>query len=157
ERDVALGPQDTTEPAGPTPITADMTVKINRVKVVELTQTDVMPFDTQTIKDPNVDAGTVTTKVAGENGQKVSHFRVHYMNGVEDGRSLLSATVTLAPVTQVTVVGTKIDYTADPVKLGQEMAAARGWIGDQWTALYQLWMHESGWNPAARNASSGAC
>ena len=40
--------------------------------------------------------------------------------------------------------------------LGKRMAAERGWTGGQWNALYQLWQHESGWNPMARNASSGA-
>lgn len=42
------------------------------------------------------------------------------------------------------------------VALGQRMAAARGWTGGQWSALFNLWQGESGWNPAARNPSSGA-
>lgn len=47
--------------------------------------------------------------------------------------------------------------TPAPVALGRRMAAARGWTGSQWTALYALWNRESGWNPAAMNTSSGAC
>lgn len=47
-------------------------------------------------------------------------------------------------------------YSGDPVAIGRSMNANR--FGDQhWNALYQLWMHESGWNPNARNPSSGAC
>jgi hypothetical protein len=42
------------------------------------------------------------------------------------------------------------------MRLGQAMAAARGWIGAQWDALRSLWMGESGWNNLARNPSSGA-
>jgi len=42
------------------------------------------------------------------------------------------------------------------VALGKAMAAAVGWTGNQWTALFALWQRESGWNPAARNPSSGA-
>jgi cell wall-associated NlpC family hydrolase len=42
------------------------------------------------------------------------------------------------------------------VNLGRMMAAERGWTGAQWQALYQLWQHESGWNPNARNPFSGA-
>jgi hypothetical protein len=42
------------------------------------------------------------------------------------------------------------------VAMGRSMAAARGWTGGEWTALYNLWMKESGWNPNARNPSSGA-
>lgn len=42
------------------------------------------------------------------------------------------------------------------VAIGQRMAAARGWLGPQWDALYALWNGESGWDPLAHNASSGA-
>jgi hypothetical protein len=40
--------------------------------------------------------------------------------------------------------------------LGKTMAAAYGWTGSQWNALYALWMRESGWNSEALNSSSGA-
>lgn len=40
--------------------------------------------------------------------------------------------------------------------LGKTMAAAYGWTGGQWNALYALWERESGWNNQAENASSGA-
>jgi hypothetical protein len=41
--------------------------------------------------------------------------------------------------------------------LGQQMAAARGWTGAQWTALDNLIMGESGWNDTILNtAGSGA-
>lgn len=42
------------------------------------------------------------------------------------------------------------------VAIGRRMAAAQGWTGSQWTALFNLWMRESGWNPYAVNPSSGA-
>lgn len=43
-----------------------------------------------------------------------------------------------------------------PKQMGQTMAAAMGWTGVQWTSLEELWTRESGWNPRARNPSSGA-
>jgi tape measure domain-containing protein len=42
------------------------------------------------------------------------------------------------------------------VAMGQLAAAAQGWIGAQWDALYKLWMNESGWNELAMNPISGA-
>jgi hypothetical protein len=42
------------------------------------------------------------------------------------------------------------------VALGRQMAAARGWTGAQWQALYALWQGESGWNPRADNPTSTA-
>lgn len=44
-----------------------------------------------------------------------------------------------------------------PRELGRQMAAERGWTGHNWEALDALWNRESGWNPNARNRSSGAC
>lgn len=40
--------------------------------------------------------------------------------------------------------------------LGQQMAAERGWIGEQWYALERLWTRESNWNHLAANPRSSA-
>lgn len=42
------------------------------------------------------------------------------------------------------------------VAIGQAMAAAYGWTGGEWSALYTLWNYESGWSTTASNPS-GAC
>ncbi|WP_274032531.1 NlpC/P60 family protein [Streptomyces sp. MMBL 11-1] len=42
------------------------------------------------------------------------------------------------------------------VALGKKMAASYGWHGSQWTALYKLWMGESGWRHWADNPTSDA-
>lgn len=44
-----------------------------------------------------------------------------------------------------------------PVDLGRHMAAARGWTGHQWAALYELWNRESGWNPCRHYPSTTNC
>lgn len=59
-------------------------------------------------------------------------------------------------VKRVTVVQITEDVPT-AVQMGQQMAAARGWTGAEWDALYQLWMRESGWNPRSANRTSGAC
>lgn len=55
----------------------------------------------------------------------------------------------------------KINYAnATPQQakdIAKQMAAARGWKGQQYQALLVLWHNESGWNMHAYNASSGAC
>lgn len=40
--------------------------------------------------------------------------------------------------------------------IGQRMAAARGWTGNQWTALDALWTKESNWRVTADNPTSSA-
>jgi cell wall-associated NlpC family hydrolase len=42
------------------------------------------------------------------------------------------------------------------VALGKKMAAEYGWTGGNWTALYKLWMGESGWRHWADNPTSDA-
>ncbi|MDC4233756.1 ubiquitin-like domain-containing protein [Actinomyces sp. B33] len=44
----------------------------------------------------------------------------------------------------------------DPRGIAQQMVAARGWSDAEFQCLLNLWQRESGWNPYARNASSGA-
>lgn len=75
----------------------------------------------------------------------------------------LNPCVTVAPpkpveptVKRVTVLNVTEDVPA-AVQIGQQLAAARGWTGAEWDALYVLWMRESGWNPRSVNRSSGAC
>lgn len=157
ERDVALGPEDVAIPSRETTISANTVVQINRVRVAIVKVTDPIAFNTSTSKDATLLAGANKTVTEGVNGSKDTVFRVHYTNGVEQGREALSSTVTLAPVTRVLVIGTKVDYSANPVELGRQMAAARGWTDDQWTSLFSLWQHESGWNPKSTNFFSGAC
>lgn len=62
----------------------------------------------------------------------------------------------------VTSSGSTIDVPQAPssvkgnVALGEQMAKALGWTGQQWNALYNLWERESGWSNTAENATSGA-
>jgi hypothetical protein len=43
-----------------------------------------------------------------------------------------------------------------PQQIARAMLARYGWSDSQFPYLYQLWAHESGWNPHAENLSSGA-
>ncbi|HSX41284.1 MAG TPA: G5 domain-containing protein [Candidatus Saccharimonadales bacterium] len=157
ERDIALGPQDQVVPPRDTLVKADMVIQINRVKIVTQKVTEAIARDVRQVKDPNVDAGTTKVQEEGKDGSKESIYRIHYQNGVEKSRETLASTVITAPVTKVILIGTKINYSADPVQLGKQMSAARGWVDGQWDALYQLWDRESGWNPNSTNFWSGAC
>lgn len=157
ERDLALGPKDTVDPSINTSVSPGMSVQINRIKVVEMKQAEPIAFTIRTSSDPSLSIDTTKVTTPGVNGEKVSTFRVHYQNGVEQSRELLGQLTTKQPTAEVKIVGTKIDYAADPVGLGRQMAAERGWTDSQWQALYQLWQRESGWNPSSRNTSSGAC
>lgn len=60
------------------------------------------------------------------------------------------------PVEVVTPPPTPVDPGSNRA-IGQELAAARGWTGDQWNCLDQLWQRESGWRHTVANyEGSGA-
>jgi len=43
-----------------------------------------------------------------------------------------------------------------PEQIAQQMLSKYGWSSSQFSCLYPLWYHESGWNPSAENPGSGA-
>jgi Transglycosylase SLT domain len=46
--------------------------------------------------------------------------------------------------------------SGSPIVIAQQMIRQFGWSPSQFTCLYPLWEHESGWNPSAENPGSGA-
>jgi hypothetical protein len=46
--------------------------------------------------------------------------------------------------------------SGSPIQIAQQMLGQFGWSPSQFSCLYPLWEHESGWNPSAENAGSGA-
>jgi hypothetical protein len=49
-----------------------------------------------------------------------------------------------------------VPANSSPKALGQSLAQSMGWTGTAWNDLDKLWTRESGWNPKAKNPSSGA-
>jgi hypothetical protein len=50
----------------------------------------------------------------------------------------------------------RTSYGGSARALGQQMAAARGWTGNQWVCLDNLWTRESNWRVTASNGRTGA-
>jgi uncharacterized protein YabE (DUF348 family) len=154
---VPLGQQDTVSSPLSAPLTPNMALTIQRVNEVVTTVEEVLPAPTQTVQDANEPIGYSAVQTQGSDGHQTVKYRIHYTNGVETSRDALLTSDVVAATPTVTVVGIKVADATDAVTLGQQMAASRGWTGTEWTSLYQLWMHESGWNPSSTNGSSGAC
>lgn len=153
----ALGAKDTVSLPLTAPVHAGMSATVTRVTDANVVVTDVIPRPVQNVTDPTLLKGQTQVKDDGADGQKTALYSVHYNNGVETSRVLINLVSQTAARAKITIIGTKVIYPSDAINLGEQMAAAHGWTGDQWDALYTLWMHESGWNPNARNGSSGAC
>lgn len=95
--------------ATPSPATPVPTVIYRTVTV-----TEKIPFATRTVKDATLAAGTTRVRTRGVAGVATVRYRVTERGGVQIGRTLLSRVVSRKPVTQVTVVGTKLAAQCDP-------------------------------------------
>jgi uncharacterized protein YabE (DUF348 family) len=156
---------------------ADVAVQVQRVETKKLTRELVVGYDTRTTKDSGryEDEGKLV-KSEGTRGVRTRVVLVRTVDGEVVLRKELSDKVTKKPVDRVIVEGTKErpvekevveatttkKSTSTPApsgsvkEIGQQMAAARGWSGSEWTCLESLWERESGWNYQAANPSSGA-
>lgn len=72
-----------------------------------VTEEVLIPFEATTIDDPQRDQGTTAIVTAGANGVKVITYRVTLVDGVETSREVVGETVQVAPVNEVTAVGSK--------------------------------------------------
>lgn len=160
---------------------ADVAIQVQRVESKKVTKKTHLDFDSRTVQDADryVDEGDLV-RTEGERGVRTRVILVRTVDGEVVYRKELSDKVTRKPVDRVIVEGTKerpvveetvaetsVESSGTPEpsapvpagsvkEIGQQMAAARGWTGQEWTCLELLWERESGWNHQAANPSSGA-
>ncbi|MFD1713373.1 G5 domain-containing protein [Amnibacterium flavum] len=104
-RGIAAVPLETAKPTpSPTPTGPKITYQT-------ATETAVVPFNRLSQDDPSRDSGTTAIVVPGVDGTLTRTFRVTLEDGVEVKRELTGESVTLAPIDEVTAVGT---YVAPP-------------------------------------------
>lgn len=157
DNNINVSTSDKVNPSIDTKLQPGMRIAVARVRVNVETSDEVIEKPVQKVSDDTQMRGYSKIKTEGSDGLRRVTYIVTYNNGkVAERKEVKSETVT-QPVARVEVVGTKVMYANDAIQLGYDMAAARGWTGDNWDALYKLWMKESGWNPNSVNNGSGAC
>lgn len=159
EKQVKTEPSDTVTPARDTPLRKDMKITITREGQKIATVEEAIAPKTEYVDDPNVLTGQEVVKEEGKPGKKVVTYDIQLdADGKEIKRKKLQEITTIKPERRLISRGTKIIISnpSDNVKLGQSLAAGRGWTGQEFYCLYQLWQKESGWNTTAGNTSSGA-
>jgi uncharacterized protein YabE (DUF348 family) len=159
EKGIKIGANDRVSVPLTTPITANSDVQVWREGKQTITVEESVPFDTQQIKDADQNIGYKAIQTAGVNGKKNVTYEVDIRNGVEVGRTAIASIVTAQPSAQVEIIGAKLPTPTNPTDsqaLGHIMMLNAGFGEDQWSCLYTLWTHESGWRTTAGNTSSGA-
>jgi len=131
-------------------------VSVIRVgQLVELVEEEIS-YETEVIWDDSVAYGYESIEQVGVNGERTVTYEVEYHNGLEVERKQIKAVVSIEPVTQVVRVGMLIPDGIENRVLGQQLAEANGWEGEQWICLLHLWDKESQWNHLAQNPYSSA-
>ncbi|MDB5179371.1 MAG: hypothetical protein JWN12_3 [Candidatus Saccharibacteria bacterium] len=159
EKGIKIGENDRVSVPLTTPITANSDVQLWREGKQTVTVEESVAFDTQQIKDADQDYGYKAVQTAGVTGKKNVTYEIEIRNGVEVGRTAIASIVTAQPSTQVEIIGAKLPTPTNPTDnqaLGHIMMLNAGYGEDQWSCLYTLWMHESGWKTTSGNLSSGA-
>jgi len=158
EKSIKIETSDTVAPSADTPLTPDLNISITRKGQQIATVEEEIPAPIEYIDDPNMLKGTTKEREPGVVGKKVVTYDIKTENGVEVGRNKLQEIITIQPQRKLIAKGIKIIISnpSENVKIGEQLAASRGWTGEQWYCLYQLWQRESGWNTTSGNSSSGA-
>lgn len=94
-------------PKTPTP-TPTPPPKTQTTEHKTVTTTEAVPFDTKTVDDATLAAGTDKTTTEGVNGVKTKTYDVTYTNGTETSRTLTKEEVTTQSVTKVIAHGTYV-------------------------------------------------
>lgn len=157
-----------------TAVTLDVSAVIPPVaaantEVETQTSTEKIVIEHETVKkdDSSVLEGTEKVVTEGQDGVTMKTSTVTLVDGEEAAREDSLAVEVSAPVSEVVAVGTKKRVVVPAVPsapsnsgsnraIGRDLAATRGWTGDEWTCLNALWTRESGWRHTADNPNSSA-
>lgn len=94
----------------PTPTASPSPVVVTRT----VTETEEIPFDEETVEDPSLAAGTEEVRTEGEPGERTLTYEVTVVNGEETDRELVNEEVTVEPVSEVVVIGTREKPEPEP-------------------------------------------
>ena len=148
-----------------------MRVEFTDVEVKQSTKDVKVPFGKSTKKSDALAEGEQRVTTKGVDGLKRETYRDVYHDGKKVESKKQGEKLLKKPVTQVTTVGTKKAGSASDGATPDELPATTGsrtgtkydWMRaagipeDQWQYVDYIVTKESGWNPNARNPSSGAC
>lgn len=158
EKRIELGSNDTVSVPLDTALTDGLHVTIWRNGKQTITVEEQIAPPVEKIQDTNRPAGYRQVKEEGQPGLKTVTYEIEMYNGDEKSRREVASVVTREPKKRIEVVGlapSVAQYRGGGNK--DQWLAASNIPRDQWGYADRLVQKESGWNPNARNRSSGAC
>lgn len=77
------------------------------------TETEIIPFEKQTVESDNLAKGVTNIETIGVNGEKVVTYEIILSDGLEKSRTSTEV-VTVKPINEITVVGTHTEPVSKP-------------------------------------------
>ena len=109
EQKIALAATDRVVPSEAVFLTENLTVQIDRIVDLEVTESAQIPYDIVLEHDPSSYYGREEVRQAGVSGKKEQKFLITYKNGVEIKRRKLSETILQKPKPELRRFGTRIE------------------------------------------------
>lgn len=107
EGNIELGDDDKINFSTDTELFHDMKITIIRVAITNIKESQPIDFNIVKKDDPTMDKGKTKIQTQGQKGTKVLTYRVQREDGVEVSRKLINTEITVEPVTQVVLIGTR--------------------------------------------------
>lgn len=144
EKKVKLAAQDGSNLPMSTPIVAGMSVEVWRNGVQTITQEEEVTMPIRQVKSADQPVGFKQVQTPGKPGKKQVSYELNLQNGKEISRKEIQTVVTLQPIEQVEIVGTK---SVLPVGSHEDWMAAAGIAPGDWGYVNYIVMREGGWEP----------
>ncbi|NMN01606.1 G5 domain-containing protein [Bifidobacterium panos] len=172
--DIVLEPEDAVTPSLTTEVTEATVITIERAGAELETKDEEIPFNTVKKETDALAKGTEKVQQEGKNGVTESTNLVTRAGGKVVSSSTIASYVKEAPTDKIILVGTgsssssSTSSSSSSSNLGTTVPASemQQWAHDylisngyseaDFSAAVYIINHESGWNPSATNASSGA-
>ncbi|MGL5354282.1 MAG: 3D domain-containing protein [Clostridium sp.] len=103
---------DEITPTLDTKLENDMNIQLVKVDIKEEIAKEVLAYDTSEQTDEDLDSSVKEVRQDGVSGEKEVIYEVILKDGKEVARNVKASKVTVAPVTQITVVGTKVQLAS---------------------------------------------
>ncbi|MGH7218343.1 MAG: ubiquitin-like domain-containing protein [Candidatus Microsaccharimonas sp.] len=158
EKGITLGKNERVSVKLDTAITSGLELRIWREGKQTITADEEVAFEIEQIKDADRPIGYKEVQTPGKNGKRTVTYEVEIVNGQEVARKEIASIEVEAATKQIEIIGAKpnyLPYTGGGSKT--EWLAASNIPEESWGYADFMVQRESGWNPNARNASSGAC
>ncbi len=149
---VTLGETDTVDPALDRSVSADTKITVTRIRYLERTKTEDIPFETEYVDDPNLAMGNEETVTEGVNGVRTIKFKDTYVNNKRTTSEPTLSLVTKSPVNEVIKRGTALATPYNQNNTPEDLKLVNG-IPESYTRVVSGKATAYSAYPGARTAS----